>query len=68
MVVDGKNGFVCSRQDAAGLADVIERLLLDEALRHRMGEEGYQMYKEKFTLSCFEHGFAEILRLMNGKR
>ena len=31
-----------------------------------MGEEGYRMYKEKFTLSCFEHSFAEIISLMNG--
>ena len=68
MVVDGENGFICKRQDAAGLANAIEHLLLDEALRHRMGEEGYRMYQEKFTLSCFEHRFAEILRLMNGKR
>lgn len=66
MVVDGENGFICKRQDAAGLANAIERLLLDEALRHRMGEEGYRMYKEKFTLSCFEHRFAEIISLMNG--
>lgn len=66
MVVDGKNGFICKRQDAAGLANAIERLLLDEALRNRMGTEGYRMYKEKFTLSCFEHRFAEILRSLNG--
>ena len=31
-----------------------------------MGEEGYRRYKEKFTLSCFEQRFTEILRLMNG--
>ena len=65
MVVDGENGFICKRQDAAGLANAIERLLLDEALRHRMGEEGYRIYQKKFTLSCFEHRFAEILRSLN---
>ena len=66
MVADGENGFVCRRKDAEGLAQALERLLQDEALRHRMGAEGYRIYKEKFTLSCFEHRFTEILREMNG--
>ena len=66
MVADGENGFVCRRKDAEGLAMALERLLLDEALRHRMGAEGYRRYKENFTLQCFEQRFTEILREMNG--
>ena len=66
MVADGENGFVCRRKDAEGLAQALERLLQDEALRHRMGAEGYRRYKENFTLQCFEHRFTEILREMNG--
>ena len=66
MVLDGEKGFICKREDASSLASALERQLMDEALRHRMGEEGYRMYKEKFTLFCFEHSFAEILREMNG--
>ena len=66
MVADGENGFVCRRKDAEGLAQALERLLQDEALRHRMGAEGYRIYQEKFTLQCFEHRFTEILREMNG--
>ena len=66
MVADGENGFVCRRKDAEGLAMALELLLQDEALRHRMGAEGYRRYKEKFTLQCFEQRFTEILREMNG--
>ena len=62
MVVDGENGFVCRRKDVEGLAMALERLLLDEALRHRMGAEGYRIYQEKFTLQCFERRFVECLR------
>ena len=62
MVVDGENGFVCRRKDVEGLAMALERLLLDEALRHRMGAEGYRIYQEKFTLQCFEQRFVECLR------
>ena len=66
VVIDGQNGFICKRKDAVSLANAIERLIVDEALRNTMGEEGYQIYQKKFTLSCFEHRFAEILREMNG--
>ena len=66
MVLDGENGVICKRKDAFSLASALERLLLDEALRNTMGEEGYRIYQEKFTLSCFEHRFTEILREMNG--
>ena len=62
MVADGENGFVCRRKDVEGLAMALERLLLDEALRHRMGAEGYRIYQEKFTLQCFERRFVECLR------
>ena len=62
MVADGENGFVCRRKDVEGLAQALERLLQDEALRHRMGAEGYRRYKEKFTLQCFERRFVECLR------
>ena len=61
-VVDGENGFICRHKDAEGLAQALERLLLDEALRHRMGTEGYRRYKENFTLQCFERRFVECLR------
>lgn len=66
MVLDGENGFICLRQNASSLASALERLIVDEALRNTMGEEGYQIYQKKFTLSCFEQRFTEILREMNG--
>ena len=62
MVADGENGFICRRKDAEGLAQALERLLQDEALRHRMGTKGYRRYKEKFTLQCFERRFVECMR------
>lgn len=62
MVSDGVNGFVCERKDVSGLAVALERLILDAELRVRMGEEGYRIYKDKFTLEKFEERFAECLR------
>ena len=62
MVADGVNGFVCERKDVSGLAVALERLITDASLRRRMGEEGYRIYKDKFTLEKFEERFAECLR------
>lgn len=61
VVIDGENGFICKRKDAVSLANAIERLIVDEALRNTMGEEGYRIYQEKFTLSCFEQRLGECL-------
>ena len=52
------NGFVCQRQDASSLAEALEQLITDPALRQQMGERGYQRYREEYTLEAFEKRFA----------
>lgn len=61
VVKDGENGFVCQRQDSLSLANALERLLLDSALRKQMGEKGYQRYKEEYTLEAFEQTFVATM-------
>lgn len=60
-VKDGKNGFVVKPQDATAIADAIGRLLDDKAMRERMGEEGRRIFKERFTMKCFENNIKRIL-------
>lgn len=60
-VKDGKNGFVVKPQDAVALADAIQRLLDDKDVRHTMGAEGRRMFKEQFTMECFENNIKGIL-------
>lgn len=60
-VKDGKNGFVVKPQDATAIADAIGRLLDDKAMRERMGEEGRRLFKERFTMKCFENNIKRIL-------
>lgn len=62
IVKDGENGFVCKRKDAMSTADAIEKLLDSKELRLQMGEEGYQIFKEKFTLKVFNRNIARILK------
>ena len=62
IVQDGVNGFVSPRQDVDSLANALEQLITNPALRQQMGEAGYRRYCEEFTLEAFEKRFAAELR------
>jgi glycosyltransferase involved in cell wall biosynthesis len=49
IVEDGKNGFLVQPNDPQGLADAIERLVIDPQLRVKMGLAGRQLVVEKYT-------------------
>lgn len=64
VVQDGVNGIICERQNAESLAAAIEKLLINPALRRQMGEAGYEIFRQKFTLEKFEHRICECLGLV----
>lgn len=61
IIDDGKTGFLIPKHDAETLAEKIETLLSDAALRQRMGEAGREKFEKEFTLEVFEKRMAEIL-------
>ena len=62
VVKDGVNGLISEKRNPESLADCIAQLLDDEVLRRQMGEAGYRMYKEHFTLQRFEERMCEVLK------
>ena len=62
MVANGENGLICERKNSVALADAIETLLKDNALRIKMGECGYKKFKSEYTLDVFERRFVEIMK------
>lgn len=62
MVRDGVDGLICPKGDPKALADALERLLSDAALRTRMGDSGKARYRESYTLEQFERRFVDILK------
>ena len=62
IVKDGENGLICEARNPEDLANALMRLLDDPLLRIRMGQNGYQKYKERYTLDVFEKRFVEILK------
>jgi glycosyltransferase involved in cell wall biosynthesis len=50
IIEDEDTGILVPPKEPLILAQAIERLITDEELRLRLGEEGYRRYKENFTL------------------
>ena len=62
IIDEGKTGFLVPKYNAAILANKIEFLLSDSAMRQRMGEAGREKFEKEFTLEVFEKRMAEILK------
>lgn len=62
MVKDKTNGFISEKRNPESLAGCIAKLLDNEALRRQMGEAGYRMFKDQFTLQRFEARMCEVLK------
>ncbi|WP_010520647.1 glycosyltransferase family 4 protein [Aquimarina agarivorans] len=62
IVEDGETGFLVIPKDVEGLADKIEILINNDAMRLKMGANGRKRYEEKFTLKKFEKKFQSILK------
>lgn len=62
MVKDGKNGFICERNDVGSLVDTLEKLITQPLLRKTMGKKSYEIYKNDFTLETFEKRILTLLQ------
>ena len=68
VVVDGVTGLRYPPQDSRALADALERLIADPALRRRMGEAGRAWVIEKFEWSRVAAHVAHVYNRMVGAR
>ena len=62
VVQNGVNGYVCERKDSVSLANSIEILLKNKERCSEFGENGYKIFKEKFTLDEFNKNITKALR------
>lgn len=62
IVINNKNGFICKRKDIDSLANEIEKLINNKDLRVSLGENGYKVFKEKFTKEKFEENIYKIIK------
>jgi len=62
LLLDEITGCIVTKQNAKALAEKLEVLILNPALRNEMGLAGKRLYEEKFTLEIFEKRMVEILQ------
>ena len=61
IVEDGITGFLIQQRDVETLAEKLEILIKDSALRHQMGVAARKIFEKKFTLNLFEKKLETIL-------
>ena len=52
-VVNGENGLICESNDPNAMAHCLQRLFDEKDLCIKMGNEGYKIFKERFTDKVF---------------
>lgn len=68
IVEDGKTGLVVPQKDAASLANAISRLLNDQSLRLRLGQEGRRYVLKNFDWEIIAEQYRALIdSLINGK-
>lgn len=61
-VEDGDTGLLVPPRDPVRLAAALERLLVDPALRRRLGSNGRERVREHFSLEAFQQAHVAVYR------
>lgn len=64
IVKNANNGFICKRMDIDSTAESIEKLFVNNELRIQMGENGFKLFKQHFTLDVFNKSITDIVKKM----
>jgi glycosyltransferase involved in cell wall biosynthesis len=64
LIEDGLNGFIVPPSDKEALAEALEKLLSDQALRIQMGKAGRQRVQSRFSLNTFINRVVDVYRLL----
>ena len=60
VIKDGEEGLLFPSQNAAALADAMERIIQDEALRRDMGRRAFERFEREFTGEVFARNTEKI--------
>ncbi len=60
LVQDSVNGYVVQKHDVRGMADALNALVLDAALRSNMGGKGLELQQEHFTVETMAQGMERV--------
>ncbi len=61
VVVRGQTGYLQPRGQHQAFANHLEKLLVDEELRHKMGKQGREVFLQKFTVEKYWKNMEQVL-------
>lgn len=62
LIQDGKNGFLVMPSDVEGLSEIFEKLILDDVLRKKIGQEGRKIIKNKYNIYKSANKMVELFK------
>lgn len=65
LVQDGVNGYICDFKNPKQMAEKLEILVTDFALRDRMGKESFHILEKSFTLKRFEKKYLNFIESLH---
>ena len=68
VLVDGETGLTFDSGDAAGLAEQLVRLIVDESLRGKLAARGREIIFERFDIVRTVDGLESLLTTMTRSR
>lgn len=68
IVVHNQSGFLVKPNDADDLKQAIKKLILDEDLRKKMGETGYQVALQNFSIESYVKNFENLFQEIKGTK
>lgn len=66
IIEDGKSGLLANPGDESELADAVNRLLTDPALRERLGRAGREEFERRFTSDTYVDGVVRVYQRLLG--
>ena len=60
MVIDNETGFLVPAGDADGLADAIDRVIIDLALAKKLGQAGHERAETLFSIQKNVHSLLAL--------
>ena len=63
-VINGKTGYLVKPFDSIGLADAVNKLLVNPKVRKRMGEEGRKLVDPAFRTETMVRQISEVYEML----
>ena len=66
IVNDGFNGYLTNIKDANGMAQILNKLVINYQLRNKYGQNSYSLIMKKYSIEKFASRYIEFIEMLDG--